>query len=373
MSQITRRPALAAGSLILIATMATGGAAIAQSPAASAPPMPPAPAGLTGSIDIQGSSTVEPITTKVREAFNVGSPGVAITVGGEGTGPGFAQFCNGETDISDASRAMKAEGEADVCAANGVEYIELKIALDGLSVITAATNDTVECLTFADLYALVGPEASPDSFDPDGPDGPATPRQGSFTNWKDAQELATALGSPTTFPDAPLNITGPGEESGTYDFFVEKVITPIALTRNNPDLLDETGKVSFTRLDYQSSKEDLPIVVAVGGTPDNNTTLGWVGYAFVEENLDLIKPLQVDGGKGCVAPTYDTISDGTYPISRPLFIYVNKAKAAEKPEVAAFVDYYLADKVIDTVLETVPYVNLSADEIAATRAAWAAH
>ena len=150
------------------------------------------------------------------------------------------------------------------------------------------------------------------------------------------------------------------------------MITPIALTRNKPEILDSTGKASFTRPDYQASANDLTIVEGVTGTPDNNTTLGWVGYAFVEENLDKIKPLEVDGGKGCVAPTYDTIADGSYPISRPLFIYVNKAQAAAKPEVAAFVDYYLTDGVVTTVLDTVPYVGLSADEFKATQAAWAA-
>jgi phosphate transport system substrate-binding protein len=356
MSQTTRRPALAAGSLILIATMATGGAAVAQSPAAStgAPAMPAAPAGLTGSITISGSSTVQPITTAVQEAFNAASPGVAITVDGPGTGDGFALFCNGELDIADASRGIKPVGEADKCAANGVEYVELKVALDGLSVITSAANDATTCLSFADLYALTGPEST------------------GFDNWSKAQALATELGSTTVFPDAPLTITGPGEESGTYDFFVSSVITPIALKRNNPALLDSTGKVSFTRPDYQSSGNDLTIVEGVTGTADNNTTLGWVGYAFVEENLDKIKPVQVDGGKGCVAPSYATISDGSYPISRPLFIYVNKAKLAEKPEVAAFVDYYLTDGVVSTVLDTVPYVNLSADEFAATQATWAA-
>jgi phosphate transport system substrate-binding protein len=275
-------------------------------------------------------------------------------VDGPGTGDGFALFCNGETDISDASRAIKAEGEADKCAANGIEYVELKVALDGLSVITSATNDAIKCLSFADLYALVGPEST------------------GFDTWAKAQALATELGSTAKFPDAPLTITGPGEESGTYDFFVEKVITPIALKRNKPEILDSAGKVSFTRPDYQSSGNDLTIVEGVTGTPDNNTTLGWVGYAFVEENLDSIKPLEVDGGKGCVAPSYDTISDGTYPISRPLYIYVNKAKLAEKPELAAFVDFYLTDGVISTVLDTVPYVNLSADEFAKTQATWAA-
>ena len=130
----------------------------------------------------------------------------------------------------------------------------------------------------------------------------------------------------------------------------------------------------MARPDYQSSPNDLTIVEGVAGTPENPTTLGWVGYAFVEENLDRIKPLALDKAADgtCIEPTYDTISDGSYPISRPLYIYVNKAKAAEKPEVAGFVDYYLTPGVIESVLQTVPYVALSAEETAATAAAWAA-
>lgn len=341
MSRNTRRP-LITGTLILAAASVAGsGAVVAQSPATA----PAAPTGLTGSITISGSSTVQPLSTAVQELFNVGSPGVAISVDGPGTGDGFALFCAGETDIADASRAIRPEGEADVCAQNGVEYIELKVALDGLSVITSAANADLACLSFDDLYALVGPESI------------------GFTTWAQAQPIATELGSATTFPDAPLTITGPGEESGTYDFFVEAAIEPIAEAR---------GQEGFTRPDYQASANDLTIVEGVAGTPENPTTLGWVGYAFVEENLDRIKPVEVDGGAGCVAPTDDTISDGSYPISRPLFIYVNTTRAAEKPELSAFVDYYLTPGVMEAILQTVPYVGLSDEETQAAAAAWAA-
>jgi phosphate transport system substrate-binding protein len=336
-----------AGSLILAASLAGGGTSLAQSPGTSGVTAPPAPTDLTGSIVISGSSTVQPISTAVQELFNAGSPGVAITVDGPGTGDGFALFCAGEIDIANASRAIRAEGEADVCAANGVEYIELKVALDGLSVITSAADTVLTCLTFADLYALTGPESI------------------GFETWTAAQALATELGSPTTFPDAPLTVTAPGEESGTYDFFVETVIAPIAEAR---------GQEPFARPDYQASANDRTIVEGVAGTPENPTTLGWVGYAFVEESLDRIKPLALDEAADgtCVEPTYETISDGSYPISRPLFIYVNTAKAAEKPELAAFVDYYLTPGVIESTLSVVPYVGLSAEETQATADAWAA-
>jgi phosphate transport system substrate-binding protein len=304
--------------------------------------------GLTGSITISGSSTVQPISTAIQELFNAANPGVAITVDGPGTGDGFTLFCNGETDISDASRAIEPEGEADVCAGKGVRYVELKVALDGLSVITAASNTTTTCLTFADLYALTGPESI------------------GFTNWKDGQDIATALGSTTQLPDAPLTITGPGEESGTYDFYVEKVIAPLAAKRGL------AAEDAVARPDYQASANDNTIIEGVAGTADISTTLGWVGIAYVEENLDKVRPLEVDGGNGCVAPSHDTVADGSYPISRDLFIYVNVDKAMSNPALEAFVDFYLQAGTVDYVLQTVPYVAPAPDAFTASRDAWTA-
>ncbi len=349
MTQSTRRPALA-GSLILIAAMASSGAALAQSPAAGSPASAPAaPTGVSGSIAISGSSTVQPITALVQELFNAGSPDVAITVDGPGTGDGFALFCAGQIDIADASRSIK-DAEKQTCTDGGINYIELKVANDGLAVITSSLNDAVTCLSFDDLYALLGPES-----------------QG-FSNWKDAQAIATALGSTTTFPDAPLTITGPGEESGTYDFMNSIVIAPIATARGITDATQ-----AAVRPDYQSSPDDNAIIAGVAGSTDNATTLGWVGFAYVEENLDKVKPLAVDGGKGCVDNDRANIADGGYPISRPLFIYVNTDKAAANPAVTAFVDYYLTPGVVDAVLQTVPYVALPADQFQATIDAWKAH
>ena len=157
-------------------------------------------AAVAGSITISGSSTVEPITALVAETFMADNDSVEISVDGPGTGDGFKLFCEGETDISNASRPIKAE-EAEACEAAGVEFIELKVAIDGLSVIAPESN-TLECLSFADLYALIGPESE------------------GFSNWTDAQALATELGSDTTFPDQNLVITAPGTESGTYYSFV---------------------------------------------------------------------------------------------------------------------------------------------------------
>jgi phosphate transport system substrate-binding protein len=284
---------------------------------------------------------VQPISEAVKEAFNATNPDVAISVDGPGTGDGFKLFCKGETDISDASRAIKDE-EAKACADAGIEYVELKVAIDGMSILTSINDTTgVTCLSFADLYALVGPESE------------------GFANWKDGQALATELGSTTSLPDAPLEISGPGEESGTYDYFVEAVVTPIA---------KERGKDSVTRKDYSSSPNDNVIIEGISGS---DTSLGWVGYAYAEENLDKVKLLEVAKKPGeCVAATPETIADNSYPLSRPLFIYVNKAKAESNPALVAFVDYYLAEGTVASVNQTVGYVDVAPDVLAASRSAW---
>jgi phosphate transport system substrate-binding protein len=298
-------------------------------------------AAVSGSINVSGSSTVEPISTAVAEALAASNPGFTYTVEGPGTGDGFKKFCAGETDISDASRKIKDE-EAATCKAAGIDYVELKIAYDGMTVMTSPKNDAITCLSLADLYALIGPEST------------------GFAKWSDAAALAKELGSNTTFPDAPLQITGPGEESGTFDSFVELAIKPTA---------DARTQEANTRPDYTASPNDNAIIDGVAGS---DTSLGWVGFAFAEENKDKVKELQVakDVNGTCVAPSADTIGDASYPLSRSLYMYVNKAKAAANPAVVGYVDYYLADGTISSVLETVPYVNLPADALAETRTAW---
>jgi phosphate transport system substrate-binding protein len=319
-----------------------------QTPASEAPaseaPASQGAGAVSGAINVSGSSTVEPISTAIAEAFKAANPDFNYTVKGPGTGDGFKAFCAGETDISDASRKIKAEGEADVCAAAGIEYIELPIAIDGMTVMTSPDDTTITCLSFADLYALTSTEAT------------------GFKKWSDAQALAKELGSNTTFPDADLVLTGPGEESGTYDSFIEIALKGIADGRKQPN--------DQTRPDYISSPNDNAIIEGVAGSPGS---LGWVGFAFAEENKDKIKEIQVskDPNGTCVSPTAETIADGSYPLARTLYIYVNKAKAASNPAVKAFVDYYLADGTISTVLETVPYVNLPADKLKASQDLWA--
>jgi phosphate transport system substrate-binding protein len=292
---------------------------------------------LSGTIEVSGSSTVEPITALNAELFQEQHPGVSISVDGPGTGDGFALFCEGQTDISDASRPIK-EQEAAICADNGVEFTELKIGIDGLSILINPANDTVECVDFAALYALTGPESN------------------GFTSWSQAADLAAELGSthPETFPDAPLDVVGPGEESGTYDTYVELVIE---------EFNEDRGAEAATRSDYEASPNDNVIVQGILGS---ETALGWVGYAFYVENQESLKALAVDdGGSGCVAPTDDTIASGEYPLSRPLFIYVNDAEAATNPALSAFVDYYLSDEGRSAVSE-VGYVQLEDGEWQAT-------
>ena len=321
-----------------------------QAPADSGPPAASQGAGaVTGSIVVSGSSTVEPISTGVAEAFAAANPGFKYTVEGPGTGDGFKKFCAGDTDISDASRKIK-DAEAKACADKGIEYVELKIAYDGMTVMTSPKNTAVTCLSFADLYALVGPEST------------------GFANWSDAAALAKELGSNTVLPAAPLFVTGPGEESGTYDSFVQLALDPIATTRKQIP----AGQTSTsTRPDYTASANDNAIIDGVAG---NDTSLGWVGFAYAEENKDKVAEIQVskDPNGTCVAPSVQTISDGSYPLSRSLYLYVNTAKAKANPAVTAYVDYYLADGTISTVLKTVPYVNLPADVLAQTASTWAA-
>ena len=302
---------------------------------------------LTGTITISGSSTVQPITSLVAELFNEDvSDGVAFTVDGPGTSDGFVLFCDGETDIQDASRPIEQE-EIDACSANGVEYIELAVAFDGITVMTNPANGDVTCLNNGDLYALFGPES--DRID----------------TWDGADPLAKKVGGTDGFPSAPLEITAPGEESGTYDAFIDlSGIEDIALEQGVPE--DEAAAL---RTDYQASPDDNVIISAMEGS---DSPLGFVGFAFAEGAGDQVKILEVDGGDGCIAPSRDTIADGSYPLSRTLCIYVNKGKLAESPALQAFVDYYVTDTGLVEAVTGTGYVELPADQIEATRTTWEA-
>jgi phosphate transport system substrate-binding protein len=300
---------------------------------------------ITGSLNISGSSTVEPITSLVAEKFQTANPGVSeIAVDGPGTSDGFELFCNGETDINDASRAIDPE-EVAACSENGIEPIELEIALDALSVI-GNPSSSVSCLNFGDLYALFGPES----------DG--------FNSWSDANALAQEVGGNGGFPDQPLTIVAPGEESGTYGSFIDIVGTD--------DLAEERGVeedlAGGLRGDYQPSADDNVIIDNAAGTQGG---LGFVGFAFAENAGESIKEFEVDDGEGsgCVAPGADAVIDGSYPLGRSLYIYVNPTKLESNPALQPFVDFYLSDEGLASV-EEVQYISLPDDRIQATRDAW---
>jgi len=300
--------------------------------------------GLSGTIVISGSSTVEPVSALVAELFNETNPDVGISVDGPGTGDGFELFCNGETDISDASRPIEQE-EVDACTQNGIRFTELEVAFDGIAVMTNPENASVGCLNSGDLYALFGPESE------------------GFGTWSDANALAQKVGGTGNFPSVPLDITAPGEESGTYDAFIElSGIPDIGIERG----LSET-EAGALRKDYQASPNDNVIIQAMEGSP---SSLGFVGFAFAQEAGEGVRVLEVDGGNGCVAPSTETIADGSYPLSRSLYIYVNQAKIAESPALKAYVDYYLSDDGLTAAVSEVGYIPLPADRVEASRAVW---
>ncbi|CAN5577739.1 hypothetical protein BH24ACT4_BH24ACT4_22360 [soil metagenome] len=292
---------------------------------------------VSGSVAISGSSTVEPISTAVAESFRGQNGEVDITVEGPGTGDGFEKFCGGATDISDASRPIKEE-EAATCEENGIEFVELKVGIDGISVITSPDNP-VECLSFADLYALIGPEAE------------------GISTWADGTEVASALGSDTDLPDEGLVITAPGEESGTYDSFIEIVLESAAEPRVESGDINE-DEAATTRSDYSSSANDNTIIEGVSAEAGG---LGWVGFAFADQAEGVkLMPISEEPGGDCVEPSAETIQDGSYPISRSLYIYVNKAKAADNAALTAFVDFYLEG--LDGFVESADYIPLEDKE-----------
>jgi phosphate transport system substrate-binding protein len=249
---------------------------------------------LSGRIEADGSSTVGPFVTAAAEDFQAQNPGVQITVGISGTGGGFERFCAGETDLSDASRPIKDDEEVPVCQTNGVEYTEFQVANDGIAVVTNKENDWATCLTVEQLAKIWGPDSKID-------------------NWNQVDP---------SFPDQKLTLAGPGTDSGTFDFFTGVI----------------NGEEDASRTDYQATEDDNVTVQAVSGDKGG---LGYFGLSYFEQNQDTLNDVEVDGGSGCVAPSSETVQDGSYmPLSRPLFVYV-KNTSLQKPEVAAFMKYVL--------------------------------
>ncbi|MEX0832496.1 MAG: substrate-binding domain-containing protein [Actinomycetota bacterium] len=300
---------------------------------------------LSGSLFISGSSTVEPVTALVAEFFAEENSNVNITVEGPGTSDGYELFCNGETDVQDASRAIDEE-EIAACEKNGIEYVELYIAIDGMAVLTSPQNQSApSCLNINDLYALIGPESE------------------GFNSWSDANKLGEKVGGiGTPYPDQQLDLVAPGEESGTYFSFIDLAIA---------DLAEKRKQEEITRPDYVASANDNVIVEGISGSPNS---LGWVGYAFYEQNQDVLKPIPIaplGGSNGeCVSPSPETIESGEYPLSRPLFIYVNQEKARTNPALKAFVDLYMTDQGLKTAVTEVGYIEAPPEDLQATRSAW---
>lgn len=270
-------------------------------------------------IKIDGSSTVYPITEAVAEEFQR-AKGIKVTVGESGTGGGFKKFCRGETDISDASRPIT-QKEIDACKEGGVQFIELPVAYDALTVVVNAKNDWVKQLSVAELKKIWEPNSS-------------------VKNWKQVN---------ATFPDKALNLYGPGTSSGTFDYFTEAV----------------NGKSKASRKDYTPSEDDNVLVQGVAG---NMGGLAYFGLAYYLENTDKLKAVPIvakEGGKP-VLPSESTVMDGTYqPLSRPLFIYVNATAAAFKPEVKAFVNFYLENA--PELVKEVKYVPLPKEDYDAVK------
>ncbi len=269
--------------------------------------------GVSGSVAVDGSSTVFPMSDAAAEYLNEENRDIKITVGESGTGGGFEKFCAGETDISDASRPINEEDEVPVCESAGVEFTELQVATDALTVV-AHPDLAVDCLTTDQLIELWEPGSS-------------------ITNWNQLDP---------SFPDQEITLFGPGTDSGTYDYMAADVIG------------DESES---TRDDYESSEDDNVLVQGVAGTEG---ATGYFGYTYYEENAETLKALAIDDGNGCVEPSAETAQAGDYtPLARPLFIYVSNNAYNDNEAVKAFVDFYIEN--LSDIAEVGKFIPLSED------------
>lgn len=304
-----------------LAACAGGGDTTATDSATDSADTAAAPAegadGLSGDVLVDGSSTVFPISEAMAEEFMAANPDVRVTVGVSGTGGGFQKFCADETDISNASRPIKQE-EIDLCAEGGVEFVELPIAFDGLSVVVNKENTWAQCLTVEELKMMWEPAA-----------------EGTITTWNQIRP---------DFPAEPIGLYGPGTDSGTYDYFTDAIV----------------GEEGESRGDYTASEDDN---VIVQGVVSDANALGFFGYAYYEENAENLNLVQIDSGNGCIAPSPETIADGSYaPLSRPEFFYV-KATSLSNPAVVAFAEFQIDPANAGLVAE-VGYVPVPAEIVA---------
>lgn len=258
-------------------------------------------------VEIDGSSTVFPITEAMAEEFMAENSDARVTVGVSGTGGGFKKFCAGETDISGASRPIKQE-EIDACAANGIEFMEIPVAFDAITVVINPANDWAEEMTTEELAMLWGPEA-----------------EGSIDSWNDINP---------SWPDEPISLFGPGTDSGTFDYFTDEIV----------------GEEGASRADYTASEDDNILVLGVSRNPN---ALGYFGMSYYLENQDSLKAVAVNG----VMPSPETVENNAYtPLSRPIFIYVN-TESLEEDVVNDFVTFYLENA--SDIVPEVGYVPLA--------------
>ncbi|MBA2414826.1 MAG: PstS family phosphate ABC transporter substrate-binding protein [Geodermatophilaceae bacterium] len=275
---------------------------------------------LSGSIEIDGSSTVGPLTDAIGEEYASVQPDVRVNLGISGSGGGFERFCGtGDTDISNASRPIK-DDEVALCEENGIEFTEIRVGTDALTMVVNPATDYVTCLTTDELVALWGP------------DGAST--------WDQVN---------SEFPADPIEIFAPGVDSGTYDFFNETILEP--------------NDIEEPRQDYNASEDDNVIAQGVQGTPGG---WGFFGFAYYTENQETLTPVEYDAGDGCVAPSLETAQDDSYGLTRPLFIYL-KSESLARPEVADFATFYLEN--VNDVIESVGYIPASDETIAEAQAA----
>ena len=277
---------------------------------------------LSGRIQADGSSTVGPYTTAAAERFRSVQPNVQITVGVSGTGGGFERFCAGETDLSNASRAIKDEEQA-TCEAKGIEYVEFQIANDALTVVGNPENDWVDCLTVAQLKKI----------------------------WDTGSKVKSWQDVDPSFPDVTMKLYGAGTDSGTFDYFTDAI----------------NGEEGRSRSDYSATEDDN---VTVQGVAGDKGALGYFGLSYYEQNKDRLEAFEIDGGDGCVAPSVETAQNGTYkPLSRPLYIYAKKASFA-RPEVHAFIEFTLDNE--REIAEAAQFVPLTDEQLAKAKADLAA-
>lgn len=317
---------LSVAAMVALFVAACGGTS--ASPSASA-------AALSGEIAIDGSSTVYPVTEAVAEEFQNANPGVQVTVAFSGTGGGFKKFCAGEMDANNASRPIKTSdkpgddgvagtaddvlSEATLCKNAGIEFIELKVAIDALAVVVSTDNTFVDCLTTDELKAIWDLDSVVET-------------------WADVR---------AGFPAEKIDLYGPGADSGTFDYFTEVI----------------NGESKRSRSDYTASEDDNTLVTGISGS---QYALGYFGLAYVTENADKIRAVEVDGGEGCTAPSAEAANDGTYvPLGRPLFIYPSVAALA-RPEVAAFFRFFLENT--NALSTEVGYIGLNDADLAAAKA-----